>query len=388
MTKLLIRIFIGKEVNYSNPIIRSACGKLAGTIGIITNLLIATLKVAIGLFSNSIAVIADGVNNISDASSSIITLVGFKLSEAPEDEDHPFGHARIEYITGLIVSFLILLVGVLLLSSSIDKIINPSDLIFSSTTVIILILSIVLKLWQMFFYMTIGEKINSKALRATATDSRNDVISTIAVLISLLVWKFTQINLDGIFGTLVALFIIFSGITLIKETSSPLLGESPPKELVKSIIDLAKSYPEVLGTHDIIIHNYGHSKAFATLHVEVDGEKDIFVTHDVVDTIENRIKAELGVECTIHLDPIKLNDPLVSELSEIVSEKLLSIDGLSDLHDLRIVPGPTHTKVIFDLVRAFNCDVSKSDICKIAESTINQRFPDFSVVITFDNKYS
>ncbi len=387
MTKLLLRIFVGKKEDYSNPIIRSRCGKLAGIIGIVTNLFLATFKIAIGIFANSIAIIADGINNISDASSSIITLVGFKLSEAPEDEGHPFGHARIEYITGLIVSFLVLLVGVLLLNTSIDKILNPTSLVFSFTAIIILSLSIALKFWQMTFYKTIGKTIDSKALIATATDSRNDAISTIAVLLSLLIWKFAEVNVDGFLGALVALFIIFSGINLIKETSSPILGEAPPKELVKSILDLAKSYPEVLGVHDIIIHNYGHTKAFATLHVEVDGEKDVFITHDVVDTIENRVKSELGVECTIHLDPIKLNDPLIYELRELISQQLLLIDGVSDLHDLRIVPGPTHTKVIFDLVRSFNCKVSKEDIYKVVEMGIQDKYPHFSVVITFDNKY-
>ncbi len=387
MTNLILKIFSKKSKNPSQSRERESYGKLAGFIGICTNILLAFAKVLIGLLTSSIAIIADGINNLSDASSSVITLIGFKLSEAPEDEEHPFGHARIEYITGIIISFLIIIVGFLLLQSSFEKILEPTTLTFSYITIVILVLSIIIKFWQMSFYKVVGKMIDSNTLLATSVDSRNDVIATSAVLLSLVFWKLTGINLDGITGLLVSLFIIWSGIKLIKETSSPLLGEAPDKSLVDSIIKITRSYSEVLGIHDLIIHNYGPNKIFASLHIEVDGDKDIFATHDVVDVIEGRIKSELKVECTAHLDPIKVNDPLISSLLEIVSETLLPIEGISDIHDLRIVPGPSHTKVIFDVVRAFNCNMSKKELLEIAELKVQEKHPNFYLVITFDKKY-
>ncbi len=388
MVKYFIKTIQKKHKNLSEPKAREAYGKFACQIGIITNIMLTLIKVIIGLLSNSIALIADGINNLSDASSSIISLIGFKLASAPEDEEHPYGHARIEYITGIIVSFLIVVVGLLLLQTSFLKILNPEDLSFSYLTIILIFIAIIVKLWQMFFYRKFAELINSQTLKATSIDSRNDVFSSVAIFISMIIWEISGINIDGIIGTLVALFIIWSGIKLIKETSSPLLGETPSTEVVGSINSIAKSYDAVLGVHDIVIHNYGPSKAFATFHVEVDGDDDIFYTHNIVDIIERRIKNELNIECTIHLDPVKVNDPLIHELSEILSANLLKIDGISDLHDLRIVPGPHHTNVIFDIVKAFNCEMSNSEIQKIAQKKVRDKYPNFYIKITFDIKYT
>lgn len=388
MTKLFIRLFVKNKDSVSLPKVRESYGKLAGIIGICTNLFLATLKVLIGLFSNSIAIIADGLNNLTDASSSVITLVGFKMAGKPEDEDHPYGHARIEYLTGIFVSVVIIVVGVGLLKSSIEKVVSPGTLNFNYITIILLVVAILLKLWQMSFYKYVGKKINSLAIIATGTDSRNDVIATSAVLLSVIIGSFTGLNLDGYFGCLVAIFIIYSGIQLIRETSSPLLGEAPDIEIVNRIKEIVKSYyPTVLGMHDLVVHNYGPGKIFASIHLEVDADGDLMESHDVIDLIEKRIKRDLHIECTGHLDPIKKNDPLVAAMHQLVDAAIDELEGLSEIHDLRIVPGKTHTNVIFDVIVSHNCKLTKKEIHEYVEKRVKEYNKNFYVVITYDIKY-
>lgn len=314
MGNLLVKLFIKDHENTSDPAVREQYGKFAGIVGIVSNLILCTMKILIGLFSKSIAIVADGINNLADASSSIITLVGFKLASQPEDEDHPYGHARIEYLTGLFISIFIIVIGFSLLKTSVDKIINPEAMDFSNVTIIVLVIAIAIKLWQAMFNVSIGKKIKSVTLMATAADSRNDVISTSVVLISVLIGKFTGLVIDGYMGCLVALFIIWSGIQLVRETSSPLLGEAPDDELVASIVEIASKEPISMGMHDLIVHNYGPGKVFASMHVEVDAKGDIMEAHDAIDNLERKIKEELHIEFVIHMDPVVLDDPIINEM--------------------------------------------------------------------------
>lgn len=388
MSKILFRLFIKDYENTSEPKVRESYGKLAGIVGIISNLLLCIMKIIIGVFSKSIAIIADGVNNLADASSSIITLVGFKLASAPEDEDHPYGHARIEYLTGLFVSILIIIIGVQLLKTSVNKVLHPEPLIFSYSTIIILIVAIAIKLWQSAFNVNVGKKIKSVTLMATAADSRNDVISTSVVLISVLIGKFTGYYIDGYMGCLVALFIIWSGIQLVRETSSPLLGEAPDQETVNAILEIVCRDPDVLGVHDLMVHNYGPGKIFASIHIEIDADGDIMKSHDMIDNIERLVKKELHIEFVAHMDPIRTNDPLVDKMHRVISEALISLDGVENIHDFRIVPGPTHTNIIFDVVRNAGCKMSEKEIISIADAAAKEISESYFVVITFDKAYT
>ena len=388
MGKLLIRIFVKDHENTDDPRVRERYGKFAGVVGIVSNLILCIMKILIGLVSRSIAIIADGINNLADASSSIITLVGFKLASQPEDEDHPYGHARIEYLTGLFISIVIIVIGRQLLRTSIDKILHPDPLEFSCLTIIILVAAILIKLWQSMFNRSIGRKIRSVTLMATAADSRNDVISTSVVLISVIVGKFTGIQIDGYMGCLVALFIIWSGIQLVRETTSPLLGEAPDQELVDSIAEIVKKEPGVLGIHDLMVHNYGPGKIFASMHIEVDADGDLMESHDMIDNIEKTVKEALRVEFVVHMDPVKTDDPLITKMKKIIADALQPLDGVDNIHDFRIVPGPTHTNIIFDVVLSAGCRLSEKEITEIAAEAARAADEKFYVVITFDRAYT
>ena len=360
--------------------------------------LLCLMKVALGLLSRSIAIIADGINNLADASSSIITLVGFKLAAQPEDEDHPYGHARIEYLTGLFVSIFIIVIGLQLLKTSIDKILHPEPVEFSYLTVGMLVAAILIKLWQSLFnssigknfYRSVGETINSTTVKAVSKDSRNDVIATSAVLASLLFGKFTGLQIDGYMGCLVALFIVWSGIQLVRETSSPLLGEAPDPHLVESIRQIVCRDPSVLGIHDLMVHNYGPGKIFASAHIEMDAGGDVMTNHDIIDNIERQVKHSLRIEFVAHMDPIKTNDPQVNKTRAAISEAFSKMDGLESIHDFRIVPGPSHTNVIFDVVLSHNCILTENDIRSIAKRALDELGDGHTYypVITFDKMYT
>ena len=379
MGRLLIKMFIKDYENIKDPVVREKYGKLAGLVGILSNAFLCTIKIFTGILVNSIAILADGINNLSDASSSIITLIGFKLASMPEDEEHPYGHARIEYLTGLLVSVIIIILGIELLKTSIEKIMHPLPLEFNSIRV---------KVWQAFFNISLGKRINSITLIATGTDSRNDVITTTVVLLGIIIGKLTGFQLDGILGCVVALFIIWSGIQLIRDTSSPLLGEAPSPELVQSICHYAEAYPHILGMHDLVVHDYGPGRIFASFHAEVDADGDLMASHDTIDNLENLISEELNIHIVIHMDPIKVNDPTTNYLYSYIKEIIESLDGVNGMHDLRIVPGPTHTNVIFDLVIGMDCKMSQSMIHDIIEENVRKLDVKYCVVITFDKGYT
>lgn len=388
MGKTFFKLFIKDHENTSDPVVREKYGKLAGIVGIISNLLLCIIKITVGIVSKSIAIIADGINNLADASSSIITLIGFKLASAPEDEDHPYGHARIEYLTGLFVSILIIVIGLQLLKSSFLKILDPEPVMFNMATLIILIVAILIKLWQASFNVTVGKKINSVALMATAADSRNDVISTTAVLASVLIGKFTGLQIDGYMGCLVALFIIWSGIQLVRETSSPLLGEAPDQETVDAILNIINNEPGVLGVHDLMVHNYGPGKVFASVHIEVDADGDLMESHDMIDNIERIVSETLKIHFIVHMDPIKVNDPLINKMRAVIIKALSPLEGVENIHDFRMVPGPTHTNIIFDAVITPSCQFSEKEILSIANAAVKNIDPSYFVVITFDKIYT
>ena len=387
MITFLAKHFVKDYENYNEPSVRKAYGKLAGMVGIISNLVLCTMKILIGIFANSIAIIADGVNNLADASSSVITLLGFKLASMPEDKDHPYGHARYEYLTGLLISVLILVVGFQLLKSSFAKVLNPDPLEFSWITVIVLVIAIGIKIWQAVFNISVGKRINSLALIATGTDSRNDVISTCAVLAGIIIGKLIEIQLDGIIGCLVALFILWSGIQLIRETISPLLGEAPDEELVRDIQTLVFKEKRVLGTHDLIVHNYGPGKVFASIHIEVDSRGSIMEIHEMIDDIEMMVKRELNIEFVAHMDPIELDNPIVDNLYNVVATAMQNLDGVVGFHDLRVVPGIEHTNVIFDVVISPDCKLTKEYIHTELEQAIRNVDPKYNLVTNFDLAY-
>lgn len=388
MGAFLIRIFIRNHENTEDPEVRKQYGRLAGIVGIVSNIFLCIIKLLIGLFSASIAIIADGINNLADASSSVITLIGFKMAALPEDEDHPYGHARIEYLAGLFVSVFIIIIGIQLMRSSIGKIIHPEPADFSYITIAVLVLAILIKLWQTGFNLTAGKRIDSVTLLATAADSRNDVISTSAVLTSVLICRFTGLQTDGIMGCLVALFIIWSGIQFVRETSSPLLGEAPDEELVKSIISIVEKEPDVIGIHDLMVHNYGPGKIFASMHIEVDASGDLMKSHDMIDNIERRVKELLNIEFVVHMDPVVTNDPLITEMKSLISNALKQFDGVENIHDFRIVPGHTHTNIIFDAVLSPGCRFTEKEIQEAADKAAKNVGSDYYVVITFDRAYT
>lgn len=388
MSTFLYKLFINDYENTKDPIVRQKYGKLCGFVGIVSNMILCIMKVLIGIFTNSIAIIADGINNLADASSSIITLIGFKLAAMPEDEEHPYGHARIEYLTGLLISAIIIVLGLQLIKTSFNKVLHPEPMQFSYITIVILGVAIAVKIWQSMFNRSAGKKINSITLMATATDSRNDVIATSAVLISLLFGKITGLQLDGIMGCFVALFILWSGIQLIRETSSPLLGEAPDPALVTAIREGAESYEGVIGTHDLMIHNYGPGRIFASIHIEVDSEQDIMESHDIIDNLERALSHNLKIHLTAHMDPVKLNDPLTEKLRSILQETITHLDGILGIHDLRIIPGPTHTNIIFDAVMSSDCKIKQSEVQAIINKRIKQINQNYFVSITFDKAYA
>lgn len=387
MTKLIIKLFL-KNKNPDTASGRESYGRIAGIVGIICNLLLSILKFIVGTVSNSVSITADATNNIADAGSSIITLVGFRLSEKPADEDHPYGHARIEYITGLIISFLILLIGYDILKSSIDKIIHPEESVFSWVTVIILVSSIIVKLWLSRFNKVLGKQIKSTALEATAADSRNDCISTAAVLIATIISHFTSLNLDGFMGVGVAIFILISGIGLVKETIGPLLGQAPSKEMYEKIEQKILSYENVLGVHDLLVHSYGPGSYFASAHIEMDAKIDVLVCHDIMDKIERDFSKQLNIHLVVHLDPTVLDCEETNELKEVVREILYDIDPIITFHDFRVVVGDKAKNVLFDIVVPPSYKYTDKELKDIIKNRVNEAGKgNLYAVIVVDRSY-
>lgn len=376
--KLIRKLFIKDYENVQDPKVRYKHGLVASIIGIISNTILCAFKLLIGIIGNSITIIADAINNLSDAGSSAVTLFGFKLSSLPPDKEHPFGHARYEYITSLLVSVIILVIGILLAKSSIEKCINPEEVSTSLYTYIILGAAIVLKFFQMMLYLSFAKAIDSGALKASAADSRNDIIATTAVLISTIIVDVAGVNIDGYMGIAVSLFIIISSCLLLKESMSPILGEKPDPELVKRIKDKIESYDGVLGTHDLVVHSYGASKCFALVHVEVPADVDVMKTHDLIDNIEHDVNNELGIVLNIHMDPIDTKDGRMLELKDIAVETLSKLNPELTLHDFRTVKGDTHTNILFDVVLPFKSETTPEMI----EKAMQERFDEID-----DTKY-
>ena len=349
MTKIIMSLFL-KNKNPENASDRESYGKVAGIVGIVCNIILSIMKFVVGTISNSVAITADATNNLSDAGSSVVTLVGFKMSEKPADRDHPYGHARIEYITGLIISFIILLIGFEIFTSSAEKIFKPEKNQFNIATVVVLVVSILAKLWLGLFNKKLGKMIKSKALIATSADSRNDSIATTVVLISTLISHFFGINLDGYMGVAVAIFILVSGIGLVKETVSPLLGQPPSKEIYEKIEKKMLSYENVLGVHDLMVHSYGPGSYFASAHIEMDARINVLVCHDIMDTIERDFLSDENIHLVVHLDPTVLDCEETNELKQMVAKILYDIDPIITFHDFRVVTGDQNKNVLFDVV--------------------------------------
>ena len=354
MTSLLIKIFIKDYKNIKNQNVRKHYGMLASFVGIFTNTFLFLIKFAFGLFSNSIVIIIDAFNNLSDFLSSIISLIGFKLALKPPDKAHPFGHGRIEYVTGLIIAFIILLAGIEFLKSTIYKIFNPSPLYFSILTITILLITILIKLWLYLFNKKLSKIVNSKALLAAAIDCKNDMLITFVTVISLLLFKFFGLNLDSYLGIILSLFLLYSGYLLAKETLSPILGEAVDGALAQKLKNIALSFKEVLGVHDIIVHNYGINTNMASLHAEVSSSLDLNTAHEIADKIENKVKNDLSIFLTVHIDPIDINDKRLKALIDILKGIFSSYDYNIQSHDHRLVDSENYTNFIFDLVLPFD----------------------------------
>ena len=384
MITLLSNIFIKDKDQYQNPNTRSAYGKLCGGFGIFLNICLFVGKLIAGLLSNSIAIIADAVNNLSDAASSAITLIGFKISEQKPDKVHPYGHGRVEYISGLLISIAIVFMGFELIKSSIEKIIHPQEMACDMITVAILVASILVKIYMFSYNRSIGKKIESVVMSATATDSLSDTIATFVVLLSTLIYQFTGLNIDAYCGVLAGLFILYSGCNAAKETISPLLGQPPKPEFVDQIKDLVMSHEEILGIHDMIVHDYGPGRIMASLHAEVDSKGDIMEIHDLIDRIENEIQEQCNCQAVIHMDPILVNDPYTDELKEKVRKMIDELDPNIHFHDFRVVKGPTHTNIIFDIVLPFDYQYKDEYVVDFIRNKLSALEGNFNGVINID----
>lgn len=388
MIEKLLKYFVKDYENTSEPGVRTRYALLAAFVGIVSNLLLFTIKIIVGILFQSVAVTADAVNNLTDAGSSIVTLVGFKISSKPADDEHPYGHARAEYIAGFVISLIILLLGVELIQTSFQKILNPYPINFSYLTIIVLVVSILVKLLQGLFNKDLGKRINSAALTATGQDSMNDVISTASVLVAVIFAKITAIQIDGYMGIAVALFIMYSGFQLIVETLNPLLGLAPDSQLVAGIEKEILSYEGILGNHDLMVHSYGPGKLFASVHVEVAAEGDLLESHDLIDNIERDIKDKFNVDIVIHMDPIVTNDDSINTLRRQVEDIIRELNSELSMHDFRVARGPTHSNLIFDVAVPTKCEFTDDELRVLIENEIKKIDPDFRIVITVDRNYT
>ena len=384
MTNMLLRLFIKNCDDTQNPAVRSAIGKLAGLTGIVCNCLLTVLKLVIGQLVGSMAIIADGVNNLSDAASSLTTLLGFRMAQRPADKQHPYGHARYEYLSGLAVAALILLIGAELVKSSIAKIIKPEPIDISAATIALHAASVAMKLWMSGFYKTLGKKINSTALYATSVDSRNDVISTCAVLLGCLVNYLFGLNIDGCVGLAVAIFILYSSVGIAKDTISPLLGQQADDELVDKITELVLSHEKVLGVHDLLVHDYGPGRCYASAHVELSSDEDPMACHDIIDDIECDVLEKMNVHFVIHYDPVVQNDAEQNEMRRTVGEIIRELNPAFSIHDFRIVRGSAQSKLVFDLGVPYSMIEKKKEIKERIDAALNERGKKYITIIRFD----
>ena len=386
MTDLILRIFVRDHKNTEDPAVRDKCGRVAGAVGIVTNFLLFLMKIIVGTVFHSVSVTADAVNNLTDSGSSVVTLIGFKMASKPADEKHPFGHARIEYLSGVIVSFIVIFLGLQLGMSSIEKILTPEENALTPVALVVLVISILAKLWPCLYYRKVGRKIKSESVEATSKDSRNDVIATSVVLLGAVITMLTGVNLDGYMGAAVALFIVFSGVQLTISTADPLLGQAPEGELVQTITEKMLSYPGIIGMHDLAVHNYGVGRCFASAHCEVDAKNDILVSHDLIDNIERDFSRDLGIHMVIHLDPVIVGDARTDALHCKVQSLVTALYPTVTIHDFRVIWGVTHSNIVFDAAVPFAVKDSDAVITQKLEAEIQKLDPEYRTVVTIDRR--
>lgn len=388
MIGLLAKKIISNYQNYEDSKVRQAYGNLTSTIGIINNFILFGFKFIAGTIANSVSITADAINNLSDAGSSIISLISFKLSSKPADEKHPFGHARYECIASMIVACLILILGFELVKTSFSKILHPEVIDFSLVSCMILLFSIMVKVWMYVYNKKYGKLLHSSIMEATSADSLSDAMSTLAVLISTTISPIIHFNLDGYVGLIVACLILYAGYGVIRKALDELLGQAPSDELVQKIQEKIMSYDGVLGMHDLMIHDYGAYNTFVSVHVEVDYKVDILKSHDMIDNIEKDFKEDMGIEMVIHMDPINIDDELTNELRTFIKNSVKEIDEALSIHDFRMVTGETHTNLIFDIVVPFQVEYSNQEILDQLKEKLNKKGHKYYLVVTFDRAYT
>ncbi len=386
-SNFLIKNFIKDNSNITDSTVRSSYGNLAGVVGIIINIILFIIKVSVALLSGSVAIMADAFNNLSDAASSIVTIIGFKMANKPADAEHPFGHGRIEYISALIVAFMVMVVGLQFIKSSFDRILNPEPVIFELIPFILILVSIFFKLWLAKFNKVIGEKINSSALKAAGTDALGDVFTSSTVVLSFLLAKFTTFPLDGYIGIIVAGAIVYAGFSLVKETLSPLLGEPPDPVMVSNISDMVMSYDNIIGIHDLVIHNYGPGRTMASIHAEIPSTVNIMDIHHIIDTAEREISEKLNVYLVIHMDPVCLDNDEIVEARDFVEKILKTYPMIKSFHDFRIIGEHADKNILFDIVvdpTSISSIDAKKNIALSIQDDVRKTFPGYSCIITVD----
>lgn len=387
MTDLLVKLFIKNSENVKDAEVREKYGLLGSIVGIVVNIILSAAKYAIGVISKSVSITADAINNLADAASCIVTLVSFKMAARKPDKEHPFGHGRIEYIAALAVGFLVELMGYELIKSSVEKIRNPEPVEFSVPAVAVLAVSILGKVWLYLFNKKLGNRIQSPAMLAVAKDSLSDTTATLVAAVALVCSLFTQLPVDGFMGLIVSGFILMSGFGILKEAISILLGNPPEKETVDELVEYVLSFDEIIGIHDLVIHSYGASSTFATLHAEIPSDENMLKAHDTIDNIEQEVKKRLGIELVIHMDPIEINNEKVSALKERMREIVSGIDKELTIHDFRVVDGPTHTNLVFDVVVPHGFEMREDRLIGIINDKINESDNRYRCVITVDKCY-
>ena len=386
MITLLSKLFIKDRENTKDPKVRHKYGVLISAVGIVVNMLLSALKLIFGMISGSIAVTADAMNNLSDAGAQVVSMISFKIASKPADRSHPFGHARIEYVASMIVSFIVLTVGFELGKESINKILHPVGANFTTVVLVVLGISVVTKIWLALNARIVAKRIGSPVIAATAADSFSDAIATSAVLVAAIVEKLTGFNCDGYIGVAVSVVIMVAGVKILNDTKNSILGSPPEPEVVEGIVQITDECPEILGIHDMVVHNYGAGNTIASLHAEVDGSADVYQTHDAIDNVEKRLFSELGVRATIHMDPIVTNDERVNELKTIVLAAVKGIDQRLSIHDFRFVEGATHTNLIFDVTVPFEVKMKDEEIVDAVELSAKNIDPSYFTVITIDRQ--
>lgn len=387
MSEFLIKLFVKDNKDVTDADVRGRYGNLTSIVGIVVNVLLFAMKFFVGTLTRSVSIIGDAVNNLSDAGSSVISFISFKISKKPADREHPFGHARVEYIGATIIAVIILFIGLELLKSSVEKILNPEPIMFRVVTVVILAISIVTKLWLYFFNKGLAKRINSSMMQATAVDSLSDVLATSAVLVSTVISPLIGFQLDGFMGIAVTIFIVVSGIDILKDTAGHILGLAPSDELITRIEEYIEKYDNVLGMHDLMVHSYGPRRCFASVHVEVNANEDILISHDLIDNIERDIAVDYGIHLVIHLDPLIIDDPIVNELHRTVEQVVAAVDETLSIHDFRVVKGTTHSNLIFDVMVSYQCNKSDDQILSEIIRGIDDLQRNLYAVVTIDRSY-